>query len=653
MMEVHRKFLSQLSFKTLIRAPAMVSAIASPADLKHDDRALANSAQHRIQSLLDRIEAERGIRILYACESGSRAWGFASPDSDYDIRFVFAHPEKAYLQVVAPCDSIDLPLINGDLDAGGWDARKALGLLGKSNGALVEWLHSPIVYRKSPGFPDRWRMAAREVFSPKHSVDHYRGLAKQMVFGKLNTDAVRAKDYLYALRAILAAEWVLDGRGIPPVPFAELLPVAPSEVRALVPELLEHKARTMEGERMARIPVLDAFLDRCLTDSAGRGALLPSTPEARSSLDWLFRREIRIAAPELAEDYTLERVRRGDVLLFESVAGSRAYGTNLDHSDEDLRGVFAAAAGLLGGLDGIEQVSDDRGDLVYYELGRLVELLLRNNPNALELIAMPEDCVRFRHPLFERLVPSMFLSKLCEKTYGEYAMGQIRKARGLNKKIVNPQPEKRHPLLSFCRVPAGQGSVPLLDWLEHKGIPPAECGLTAVRNAAGMFAIYQAPAGTYRGLVSPKDPDALVFTSVPKEAEPVGWMHCNEDAFKAHCKAHREYWQWVQQRNEERYRNNASHGRGYDSKNLMHTIRLLEMAGEIAREGVLRVRRPNRDFLLEIRSGAFDYETLVARAEELHSGLESAFASSGLPDAPDRYEVNALLVELREEFRIR
>ncbi len=155
-------------------------------------------------------------------------------------------------------------------------------------------------------------------------------------------------------------------------------------------------------------------------------------------------------------------------------------------------------------------------------------------------------------------------------------MGQIRKARGLNKKIVNPQPEKRHPLLYFCHVPLGQGSVSLLDWLQSKRFDPAECGLTAVRNAAGIFAIYQAPAGVYRGLVSPKDPDALVFSSVPKEAEPVGWMHFNEDAFKAHCKAHREYWQWVEQRNEERFHTNASHGRGYDSKNLMHTTRLLE-----------------------------------------------------------------------------
>ncbi len=605
----------------------------------------------KIQEMLARIESERGFRILYACESGSRAWGFASPDSDYDIRFLFSRPEKDYLGIAAPQDAIDLPL-EGDLDAGGWDLRKALGLLGKSNGALVEWLHSPIVYREEPGFLDRWREAARAVFAPKFSADHYRGLAKQMVFGKLDTDRVRAKDYLYALRAVLAAEWVLEGRGIPPVPFADLLPIAPAEIRDLVPALLEHKARTMEGERMERIAGLDDFLRHLLSENAGRTATMMTPADSRVRLDRLFRHEISDVVPETAEDYTLDRIRRPDVLLFETVAGSHAYGTNVEGSDQDLRGVFVATPGLTGGLDLIEQVTDERNDEVYYEIGRLMTLLLKNNPNALELIAMPEDCIRFRHPLLDRLEPSLFLSKLCAKTYGEYAMGQIRKARGLNKKIVNPQPEKRHSMLSFCHVPHGQGSVPILDWLEEKGIRPGDCGLTAVRNAAGMFAIYQGPAGTFRGLLSPRDPDALVFSSVPKEAEPVAWMHFNEDAFKSHCKAHREYWQWVGQRNEERFTTNVSHGRGYDSKNLMHTIRLLEMAGEIAREGILRVRRPNREFLLEVRSGTFSYEELVARAEKLHAGLEEEFAKSGLPEAPDRHQVNRILVSIREEFRI-
>lgn len=597
--------------------------------------------------MLDRIEARHGVRIVYACESGSRAWGFASPDSDYDIRFLFVRPEKDYISVWEQADTIELPLEN-ELDAGGWDLRKAARLLGKSNGALVEWLHSPVVYRCDPGFRDRWQSTANAVFSPKASREHYMGLARQMVLGKLQAEKVRAKDYLYALRAVLCARWVADGNGIPPVPFDELVPTAPGAVQALVPDLLAHKARTAESERMDRVKVLDEFLKRALEERLE----LADGGGDKTALDRLFRAEVRRPATVIrAAEFTLERVRQPDLLLLDTVAGSRAYGTNLEHSDEDRRGVFVAPPEFLLGLDEIEQVSDERGDEVYYELGHFMSLLLRNNPNALELLAMPEDCIRHRHPAFDLLRPEVFLSKLCAKTFGEYAMGQIRKARGLNKKIVNPQPEQRRAMLDFCHVPEGQGSVPVLEWLVGRGIDPKKCSLTAVQHAAGMYAIYDDPCSESRGLVSPKDPDTLIFSSVTKEAVPVTWMHFNQDAFQAHCKAHREYWEWVGERNPERYATNAQHGRGYDSKNLMHTLRLLEMAGEIAREGVLRVRRPNRNFLLQVRAGEFEYDDLVARAEREQLAMQEAFRESTLPEAPDRDEVNSLLVRVRTEMQ--
>lgn len=599
-----------------------------------------------IDTLLSRIEANHGVRIVHAVESGSRAWGFASPDSDYDIRFIFIRPAESYVSVQEGLESIDLPL-EGELDAGGWDIRKAARLLGKSNGALVEWLHSPIIYRNEDGFRERWQAMACEIFSPRASSDHYRGLAKQMVLGKLRGDTVRAKDYLYALRAVLAAKWIAATGSIPPVPFADLFATAPPAIQPLIPGLLEHKARTVESERMERLPELDVFLHEFLESVT----TLPQGSGDLTALDRLLRSEIRRPAGLLQPaDFTLERIRRPDLLLLDTVAGSHAYGTAIEGSDEDRRGVFVAPQSFIAGLDAIEQVADERNDQVYYELGHFVSLLLKNNPNALELLAMPEDCIRHRHPLFELLRPEIFLSKLCAKTFGEYAMGQIRKARGLNKKIVNPQPEKRLALLDFCHVPHGQGSVPVSEWLADRNLDPRKCGLTAVQHAAGMFAIYHDTAAGYRGLVSPKDPDALIFTSVPKEAEPVGWMQFNQDAFRAHCKAHREYWEWVGQRNEERYATNAQHGRGYDSKNLLHTIRLLDMAGEIAREGVLHIRRPNREYLLRVRSGEFDYADLVGRAENQLVDVLAAFEASPLRDQPDRERVNRLLVEIRGAF---
>ncbi len=549
--------------------------------------------------------------------------------------------------------SIDLPL-EGLLDAGGWDVRKAAKLLGKSNGALLEWLHSPIVYRAAPGFRDRWQKIAAEVFYPRASCDHYRGLAKQMSLGKLQHEMVRAKDYLYALRAAFAAQWVASGRGIAPVAFAELVEVATTAVRSAIPELLAHKACSGEAELMPRVGVIDEFLAGFLSthDATYQQAdqQADQRQDTEAKLNRLLREEISRPQTWRSADFTVERVREKDLLLFDSVAGSNAYGTAIAGSDEDRRGVFIAPSNFLLGGGMIEQVSDEKSNEVYYELGRFIELLLKNNPNALELLAMPEDCVKFSHPLFSLLEPRLFLSKCCALTYGEYAMGQIRKARGLNKKIVTPQPEQALSLLDFCHIPQGQGSIPVLQWLENQGYNPRHCGLTSVAHAPGIYAIYFDSSLPYRGLVSVKNPDAFVYSSVPREAEPIVWMHCNHDAFQAHRKAHREYWDWVQLRNEERYVTNAAHGQGYDSKNLMHTLRLLEMAEDIAIHGKLIVRRSNRQVLLAIRAGEFSYEELLEKAEHQLTRVKQAFDQSSLPDVPDRDAVIPVLLRIRNQF---
>lgn len=610
--------------------------------------------QADIEALLSRVEEERGVRILYACESGSRAWGFASPDSDFDIRFFFQHPRRGYLGVNPPQDTIELPIVD-DLDPGGWDVRKSVSLLGRSNGALLEWLHSPIVYREEEGFLARWRKAALDSLRPRALADHYRGLAKQMWLGKLQGDAVRAKDYLYGLRALACARWVLDKGTIPPVAFGEAKVMLSDEVRAELPALLAWKERSGEGETMARDAVLDGFLSEELPRIVEELGAMENEPVEGETIDRLYLDQLGLGWKEPAvasNGWNIQRVRERDFLLFDAVAGSHAFGTAVERSDEDRRGVFVAPLSVLGGLDELEQVSDEKGDEVYYELRRFGELLLKNNPNAMEMLAYPEDCLRFKHPAFDLLESKIFLSKLCGQTFAGYAMGQIRKARGLNKKIVNPQPKERKPLLEFCFVLEGQGTLSLVDWLGQRGFSMKQCGLVAARHAPQVYAIFHDPRGTlgYRGILSPKGDAALVCSSVPHEAEPVGWMTCNRDAFKAHCRDHREYWEWVELRNEERYLTNSEHGRGYDSKNLMHTLRLLDMAEEIATEGVIRVRRPNREFLLQVRRGEFAYEELVARAEEQLVRVEAAFEACELPERPDRDRVIDVLLEIREVF---
>jgi len=603
--------------------------------------------REKIVELLKRVERDKGIEILYACESGSRAWGFESPDSDYDIRFIYARPESAYLEVTQSRDTIEIP-IHDDLDAGGWDVRKALSLLRKSNGPLVEWLHSPVVYYEKEAFLDRWRGVLKEVFAAGALADHYRGLAYQMWKGQLQDEMVKAKSYLYCLRAVLSAEWVVKYDKPAPVPFSDLLGLLSSEVRNTVDALLEAKAQRGEKEKMEHVQLLDDYLSSVLDSPLPAGLSRP--PKQAPSLDKLFQRELtRAADVEKIADLTLKRVKEHDLLLFQSIAGSRAYGTNHAGSDTDYRGVFAAPQRVLFGLEEQLQVQDERGDDVYYELEKFIGMLVKNNPNMMELLYMPSDCVLHRHPVFDLIKPEVFLSKKCELSFANYAVGQVKKARGLNKKIVNPEPEQRKSLVDFCYVLEGQGSVLLTDWLDERGIASRDVGIVSAQHAPNLYSMYHDDGVQYRGIFSPKAQDEIICSSVEIEAKPIGWMSCNYDAYKKHCKSHREYWDWVKHRNVDRYQ--TSNDVGYDAKNMMHTLRLLDVAEEIASEGLIRVRRPNREFLMQVREGKMEYEELLVLAEEKMSLVREAYAKSSLPDEPDYDMANELLQEMRAQLR--
>ncbi len=127
-------------------------------------------------------------------------------------------------------------------------------------------------------------------------------------------------------------------------------------------------------------------------------------------------------------------------------------------------------------------------------------------------------------------------------------------------------------------------------------------------------------------------------------------MYFNKDGYSSYCKKYKEYWEWVELRNEERFKTTQAHGKNYDSKNMMHTIRLLRVAKEIAEEGKLNVKRPDRDFLLNVKMGTYEYDDLLAQAEEMKEELNTLYENSTLPDQPDLDKVNELLVKVRSEF---
>ena len=346
---------------------------------------------------------------------------------------------------------------------------------------------------------------------------------------------------------------------------------------------------------------------------------------------------------------TIKDIKENGLLLFECISGSKAYGLNTPSSDTDLRGVYYLPKKQFYGLDYIPQISNETSDEVYYELGRFVELLIRNNPNILELLASPTDCILYRHPIMDRLTIEMFLSKLCKETFAGYALTQIKKARGYKKKIVNPVDPVRKTVLDFCFILQGYQSIPLPEWLALNNFTQERCGLTNIPHSKGLYALFYDATNLhkYRGVMSSELANEVSLSSIPKGEKESAYLFFNVESYSSYCKDYREYWEWVEKRNETRYQDNSEHGKGYDAKNMMHTIRLLQVAEEILTAGTLNVKRTNREELLSIKTGDFQYENLLVMADSLMDRIETAYEKSTLPAMPDKAKIESLLVQMR------
>lgn len=215
----------------------------------------------RIEAELKNIEMAKGVRVLYACESGSRAWGFASEDSDYDVRFIYAHEPEWYLRLGQTRDVIEWALDNV-LDINGWDLNKALRLMRASNPTVFEWLNSPIVYRELDVFSTVRNLSGLS-FAPRPTIYHYLNMARKNRADHLVDERVRLKKYFYVMRSLLAARWVAERRTAPPVPFAELVDAElEPAMKPLFAELVQRKINIPESDLMPRIPELDAWIER-------------------------------------------------------------------------------------------------------------------------------------------------------------------------------------------------------------------------------------------------------------------------------------------------------------------------------------------------------------------------------------------------------
>ncbi len=248
--------------------------------------------ENLIVGKLHEIEEKENVRILLAVESGSRAWGFASPDSDYDVRFIYVRKKKEYLRLEAVRDVIELP-INDLLDINGWDLQKTLRLLHKSNPTLFEWFSSPILYMETD-FADQFRKIMNRYFSTKRSLFHYISMAEGNNREYLRRDMVKAKKYFYVLRPILACRWILERGTPPPMLFSELVQAElPENLVETVGRLLDLKMNSPEIQEIPRIDSINAYLDKSIIEIKH---ILQSMQNEKAAdwqeLDQMFLREL-------------------------------------------------------------------------------------------------------------------------------------------------------------------------------------------------------------------------------------------------------------------------------------------------------------------------------------------------------------------------
>jgi len=373
--------------------------------------------------------------------------------------------------------------------------------------------------------------------------------------------------------------------------------------------------------------------------------------------------------------------------LYLVVRGSHAYGTNVPTSDTDYAGVFIQSEDDILGLKYKEQVNDDSNDTVIYELRRFLGLLGTNNPTVLELLNTPEDCVIYKDPVFDLILENRekFITKLCANSFGGYAKQQISKAKGQNKK-QNWEKDKvtRKDVLDFVYVIEGEKSIPWKVWNNDK-YEKKFIGVVNVPNARDIYAVYYdtdaylcfsesvseetrnvyknirkelglAMGFGYKGLVktgegiNSAESNQLRLSSIPKGETPICNITYNKDGYSQHCKDYNSYQEWLENKNDARWVDVKSHGQKIDGKNMMHCKRLMGMAREIAEGKGIIVRRPDAEYLISIRKGEVDLQTLIDDVENEIKEIDRLFNESGLPDNVDMEFIHNLIVKIRKQI---
>ncbi len=396
-------------------------------------------------------------------------------------------------------------------------------------------------------------------------------------------------------------------------------------------------------------------------------------------------------------------------ILFKCIRGSHAYGLATEQSDIDTTGIFIKTADELYGLKQTEYIADEKNDNTLYEIGRVIELLIAGNPSMLEMLFIPDSCVQYKHPSINVLFANreQFLTKQVLNSLSGYARSQIYKARGLNKKIVNPIVIKKTPI-DFCYTfNDAQGTELISEWLSEHRLKQKYCGLNHMPNMNQMYGVFydwqqhlkmEFTSGWdfaakfnshennkwYSDILNsffPKwNPEQdyeeylcevwehavpIGYHGIQKEAGtsndvhldpilkgdiPICYLSYNKDGYSTHCRQYKEYKDWEKKRNPARYESNLM--KNYDAKNIMHCIRLLIMACELAETGKFNIDRANidRQYLLDIKNHKYEYDEILKITDSLMKRLEEAKKMTILPETVDLQFANKLLISIRKDY---
>lgn len=248
----------------------------------------------KIQKYLSKIESDMDVDIMLACETGSRAWGFPSPDSDYDIRIIYKHKKDWYLSLSEGKDSIDLMFENNDIDITGWDIRKSLRLMWKSNASLIERLQSPIIYKADTEFLNEMNVLASETYSRIATLHHYLSMAKKCFSEISDLKEYKLKKFFYALRSAVACLWILEKDEKPPIVFTNMLEglEIDSVLKQRISELIALKATISETYLHTDESALFQFIQSIISRADDEGKHLPGAKGDIEKMNAFFRKTL-------------------------------------------------------------------------------------------------------------------------------------------------------------------------------------------------------------------------------------------------------------------------------------------------------------------------------------------------------------------------